>query len=74
MTKIDNKKTKTVKSQKVSKTLIQPTQKELKQAYTIVTNDLFQKLVKAKSNQTVYLGPLGSFGSLKKTEHKQKCG
>jgi hypothetical protein len=68
-------KTKAPKPNKMTKTQSQPlTQTELKQAYTIVTNDLFQKLVKAKSNQTVYLGPLGSFGSLKKTEHKQKCG
>ena len=52
----------------------QITQKDLKQAYSLVTQDLFQKLVKAKPNQTVQIGSLGSFGSLKKSEHKQKCG
>jgi hypothetical protein len=50
------------------------TQKDLKQAYQIVTNDLFQSLVKAKTGQTIQIGSLGSFGSLKKTEHQQKCG
>jgi hypothetical protein len=53
---------------------IQPTQKELKQAYSIVTQDLFNSLVKAKPDQTIQIGSLGSFGSLKKSEHKQKCG
>jgi len=48
----------------------QITQKELKQAYQIVTADLFQRLVKAKTGKTIYLGTLGSFGSLKKTEHQ----
>ena len=43
-------------------------QKELKQAYQIVSKDLFNRLVKAKDNQTVFLGPRGVFGSLKKTE------
>ena len=46
----------------------------LKQAYQIVTQDLFNSLVKAKSDQTIQIGSLGSFGSLKKSEHKQKCG
>jgi nucleoid DNA-binding protein len=46
------------------------TEKELKQAYSIVTQDLFNRLVKAKANQTIQIGTLGSFGSLKKTEHQ----
>jgi len=46
------------------------TLKEIKQAYQIVTADLFQRLVKAKTNETVHIGTLGSFGSLKKTEHQ----
>ena len=50
------------------------TPKELKQAYTIATQDLFNRLVKAKPNEAVQIGTLGSFGSLKKTECQQKCG
>jgi len=46
----------------------QYTQKELKQAYQIVTADLFNKLIKAKNNETIQIGTLGSLGSLKKTE------
>jgi nucleoid DNA-binding protein len=42
--------------------------KEIKQAYRIVSEDLFQRLVKAKDNQTIHIGTLGSFGSLKKSE------
>ena len=41
------------------------TEKELKQAYSITVPDLFQKLVKAKTNQTIQIGSLGSLGSLK---------
>lgn len=65
---------KTVKPKTPSKSLTPITQKELKQAYSLVTQDLFNSLVKAKTEQTVHIGPLGSFGSLKKTEAKQKCG
>ena len=50
----------------------QITQKELKQAYQIVTQDLFQSLVKAKTNQTIQIGSLGSLGSFKKSEQKMK--
>jgi nucleoid DNA-binding protein len=42
--------------------------KEIKQAYRIVSEDLFQRLVKAKDEARINIGPLGSFGSLKKTE------
>ena len=42
--------------------------KELKSAYQLVTQDLFSRLLKAQDQQTVYLGPRGAFGSLKKTE------
>ena len=42
--------------------------KEIKQAYQIVSEDLFSRLVKAKDNETIQIGTLGSLGSLKKTE------
>jgi len=45
-------------------------QKELKLAYQLVTQDLFSRLLKAPDQQTVYLGPRGAFGSLKKTEQQ----
>ena len=45
-------------------------QTQIKQAYQIVTADLFNRLVKAKTNETIHIGTLGSFGSLKKTEHQ----
>jgi len=48
------------------------TQKELKQAYSIVTNDLFQSLVKAKTNAPISVGTYGFIGALTKTEHKLK--
>ena len=57
---------KTVKSQ--------ITQKELKQAYSLVTNDLFKSLVKAKTNTPIPVGTYGFIGSLTKTEHKMKSG
>ena len=44
------------------------TQSEIKEAYSLVTQDLFNRLLKAKTNETVQIGTLGSFGSLKKTE------
>jgi hypothetical protein len=46
----------------------QYTQSEIKQAYSIATQDLFNRLLKAKTNETVQIGTLGSLGSLKKTE------
>ena len=48
------------------------TQKDLKQAYSLVTQDLFNSLVKAKTNQTIQIGSLGSLGSFKKSEQKIK--
>ena len=48
------------------------TQAELKSAYQIVTNDLFQSLVKAKTNTPISVGTYGFIGSLTKTEHKVK--
>ncbi|CAH1767684.1 12906_t:CDS:2 [Entrophospora sp. SA101] len=44
------------------------TPKELKQAYQLVTQDLFNRLIKAKNNETIQIGSMGSLGSLKKTE------
>ena len=55
-------------------TKTQYTQKSLKEAYSIVTADLFNRLVKTKANEAIQIGTLGSFGSLKKTECQQKCG
>ena len=46
----------------------QNTEKEIKQAYTIATQDLFNRLLKAKTDETVQIGTLGSLGSLKKSE------
>ena len=45
----------------------QPTQAELKRAYTMVTQDLTQALLKAPVGETVRFGKLGSF---KKTENQ----
>jgi len=45
----------------------QYTQSQLKQAYQIVSDDLFNRLVKAKNQEPVRFGSLGSF---KKTENK----
>lgn len=42
--------------------------KEIKEAYRIVSEDLFNRLVKAQDGETVYLGPRGALGSLKKNE------
>ena len=49
-------------------------QKELKQAYQLVSQDLFNRLVKAQPGEAIPIGTRGSFGSLKKTENQQKCG
>jgi hypothetical protein len=46
--------------------------KELKQAYQLVSQDLFNRLVKAQNGETIYLGTRGSFGSLKKSESQTK--
>jgi hypothetical protein len=46
----------------------QHTEKEIKQAYSLVTQDLFTRLIKAQENETVFIGSRGSFGSLKKSE------
>ena len=53
---------------------IQPTQKDLKQAYSLVTQDLFNSLVKAKTDTPVSIGTFGFIGSLIKTEHKMTSG
>ena len=45
----------------------QPTQAELKRAYTMVSQDLTQALLKAPVNTPIRFGKLGSF---KKTEHQ----
>ena len=61
---------KTVK--KVQATM--PTQAELKKAYQLVTNDLFNRLVKAKDKERITIGTLGSLGSIFKNERKVKSG
>lgn len=50
------------------------TQKDLKKAYSLVTQDLFQSLVKAKTDTPVSIGTFGFIGSLTKTEHKMTSG
>ncbi|CAG8684750.1 19799_t:CDS:2 [Racocetra persica] len=45
----------------------QYTQSQLKQAYSMVTQDLFQRLVKAKDQEPIRFGKLGSF---KKSENQ----
>ena len=47
------------------------TQSELKTAYQIVQEDLFNSLLKMKDSQSLRLGNLGK---LTKKEQKQKCG
>ena len=65
---------KSKKTQKVKK-LVQPTSKvELKKAYSLVTNDLFNKLVKAKDKEKITIGSLGSLGAFFKKERKVKSG
>jgi hypothetical protein len=49
----------------------QYTQQDLKTAYQIVQQDLFNSLLKAKNGQSVYFGKLGK---LTKKECQQKCG
>jgi nucleoid DNA-binding protein len=51
-----------------------PTQVELKKAYQLVTNDLFNKLVKAKDKEKITIGTLGSLGSFHKSERRVKSG
>jgi nucleoid DNA-binding protein len=72
------KKTKTLKKPKTIQVkkplLIQPTQAELKKAYQLVTQDLFTKLVKAKDQEKITIGAMGSLGSFFKKERKVKSG
>jgi nucleoid DNA-binding protein len=49
----------------------QYTQQDLKTAYQIVQEDLFDSLLKAKDGQSIRLTNLGK---LTKLEKKQKCG
>ena len=42
--------------------------KEIKEAYRVVSEDLFSRLVKAQDGETIYLGPRGALGSFKKAE------
>ena len=48
----------------------QYTQSQIKEAYSLVTQDLFNRLVKAENEETVFIGSRGSFGSLKKVERQ----
>lgn len=47
------------------------TQQDLKTAYQIVQQDLFNALLTTKNNQSI---KLGSLGKLTKKECQQKCG
>jgi len=47
------------------------TPQELKLAYQIVQEDLFNSLVKIKDNESI---PFGRLGKFTKKERKQKCG
>lgn len=47
------------------------TQSDLKIAYQLVQEDLFNSLLKMKDNESLRLGNLGKFT---KKERKQKCG
>ena len=47
------------------------TQQDLKQAYTIVQQDLFNSLLTAKDGESIHLAKLGK---ITKKESKQKCG
>jgi hypothetical protein len=58
----------------VKKVQVAPTQTELKQAYQLVTKDLFNRLVKAKDTEKITIGALGALGSLTKNERKVKSG
>ena len=49
----------------------QYTQQDLKIAYQIVQQDLFNSLLKAKNGQSIHFGKLGK---LTKKECQQKCG
>ncbi len=49
----------------------QYTEKELKLAYQIVQEDLFNSLLKLKNQESI---KLGSLGKLTKKECQQKCG
>lgn len=49
---------------------IQYTQSQLKNAYQIVSQDLFQRLVKSQNQEPVRFGTLGSF---KKSENRMTC-
>jgi hypothetical protein len=53
------------------KKAINYTQSDLKTAYQIVTEDLFNSLLKVKDQQSI---KLGSLGKLTKKEQKQRCG
>jgi len=65
---------KTRKIVKSKPKIIEPTKIELKRAYNLVTNDLFNKLIKAKDKDKVVIGTVGSLGTFHKTERKVKSG
>ena len=69
---------KTTKTLKKPKTIqvptSQPSQAELKRAYKLVTQDLFTKLIKAKDQEKITIGAMGSLGAFHKTERKVRSG
>jgi hypothetical protein len=50
------------------------TQQELKQAYQIVQQDLFNSLLKAQNKETIKLGNLGKFTKTETTLSNKKFG
>lgn len=50
------------------------TQSQLKQAYQIVQEDLFNSLLKAKNGETIKLGNLGKFTKTEQELHSKKFG
>lgn len=64
---------KTLKKPKKTIQTVKPTPAELKRAYSLVTNDLYNQLVQLKEG-TIHISPRGSLGSLTKTERKVKSG
>ena len=50
------------------------TQTQIKQAYQIVTEDLFNSLLRAKNKETIKLGNLGKFTKTEQGLSSQKYG
>ena len=62
------------KTQKIVQAVQPTSQAELKRAYQLVTNDLFNQLIQAKNKTKVTIGTVGSLGTFHKSERKVKSG